>query len=532
MSQPFHLGHGRRRVTTVVEALLAAALSALLVGVAIEQVASAGDEPLAAAGDLLVGITWMGVALVLWSRRSTRRTAVLCAGFSASWLLGSIDPAFVFLHRGPLAHLLLAYPTGRLDSGVARAAVAAAYVDGILAGLGGGPAWTLGFCAGLVLAVSLRVATATGAVRRSRLVPLLAAVAVGVVLAAGAVTRLAGKEADILVAYELVLVLAGVGVAVDLRTARWSQGSLAGLVVDLGERPVGGVVRDRLARAVGDPTLTVAYVLDEAGAPVDEHGELVGLPPAGGGRVVTPVELAGQPLALLIHDPALLADRSLINGAAAALSVAVANAQLQTEVRASVAEVEASTRRLLDAAEAERHRLAADLRARVDSSLQQAAEELQAADADAALLARLESVRDQLFRLAAGLDPLVLHEHGLGPALRELARHAGMPVSVRVPVERFAPEVEMCVWFTCAEAVANALKHSGASRLEIAVQRRGDALRVEVSDDGVGGADLERGSGLRRLAERVEHAGGALAIGSPGDGGTRIVAELNLRESA
>jgi len=156
--------------------------------------------------------------------------------------------------------------------------------------------------------------------------------------------------------------------------------------------------------------------------------------------------------------------------------------------------------------------------------------ELQAGDA--ALLARLESVRDQLFRLAAGLDPLVLHEHGLGPALRELAQHAGMPVSMLVPAERFAPEVEMCVWFTCAEAVANALKHSGASRLEIAVRRRGDALQVEISDDGVGGADLARGSGLRRLVERVQHAGGELAIRSPGDGGTRVVAELNLRETA
>ena len=119
---------------------------------------------------------------------------------------------------------------------------------------------------------------------------------------------------------------------------------------------------------------------------------------------------------------------------------------------------------------------------------------------------------------------------GLRPR-RELAQHAGMPVSVRVPAERFAPEVETCVWFTCAEAVANALKHSRASRLEIAVRRRGDALQVDVSDDGVGGADLERGSGLRRLAERIQHAGGELAIRSPADGGTRIVAELDLSES-
>ena len=532
MSQPFGLGQGHRGLSTALQALLAAALAALLVAAATEQAASDGSEPLAVAADLLVGLTWMAVAAALWPGPSTRRNALLSAAVSASWLLGSIDPAFVFLHRGPMAHLLLAYPTGRLDSRPARVAVAVAYLDGILAAAGGGPMWTLAFATALVAAASLRLLFTTGVVRRSRVVPFVVAWVVGVVLAVGAIARLAGGEADVLSTYELVLILAGLAVAVDLRAARWSQGSITGLVVDLGEAPVGGVVRDRLARAVGDPSLTVAYVLGESRAPVDEHGQPVELPPAGAGRVVTPVDLAGQRLALLIHDPAVLAERSLVNGATSALSVAVANAQLQTEVRASVAEVEASTQRLIDAADAERRRLASDLRARVDSALQQAAEDLWAADAEPALLVRADSVRVQLFRLAAGLDPLVLHEQGLGPALRELARHAAIPVSLVVPAERYAREVETCVWFTCAEAVANALKHSRASRLEIVVRRRGDALNVEVKDDGVGGADPESGSGLRRLAERVRHTGGTLAIRSPAGEGTRIVAEFDPGVSA
>jgi hypothetical protein len=528
VSQPFGLGHGHRGMSTVVPALVAAALAALLVAAATEQAVSAGSEPLAVAADLLVAITWMAVAAALWARASTRRSAVLSAAVSAGWLLGSIDSAFVFLHRGPLAHLVLAYPSGRLDSRYARVAVAAAYLDGILAGAGDGAVWTLAFGTGLVAAASVRLLAATGVVRGSRIVPSAVAWAVGAVLTVGAVARLAGGEADVLRAYELVLILAGVALAADLRAARWSYESITGLVVDLGERPVGGVVRDRLARALGDPTLTVAYVLDESRGPVDEHGEPVEVPSAGGPRVVTPVELAGQPLALLIHDPAVLADRSLISGAASALSVAVKNAQLQTDVRASVAEVEASTRRLVDAAAAERRRLAAELRARVDSDLQDAAEELRAAGAEAALMTRLGSVRHQLFRLAAGLDPPVLHERGLGPALRELADHAGMPVSVVVPAERFQSEVETCVWFTCAEAMANALKHSAASRLEIAVRRQAGALHVEVVDDGVGGADPARGSGLSGLAERVRSAGGTLEIQSPAGGGTRVVAELDL----
>jgi signal transduction histidine kinase len=294
-------------------------------------------------------------------------------------------------------------------------------------------------------------------------------------------------------------------------------------MVDLGRRPVGGVVRERLARAVGDPTLMVAYVVDEGRAPVDEQGQSVDLPPAGGARVVTPVDLGGRTVALLIHDPAVPADQ--ISGAASALSVSLATVRLQANIRERVADVQASTRRLLDAADSERRQLASDLRARVDPLLQQAAGEL---GSEPALLARLDDVRDQLFRLAAGLDPLALHDGGLQPALRELASHAGLPTSVSVEAGRYPPAVESCVWFTCAEAMANAHKHAYATRLDISVHRRDRVLCVEVADDGVGGADANGGSGLRRLAERVRSAGGELAVDSRPGHGTRIAAELQL----
>ncbi|HEX6020460.1 MAG TPA: hypothetical protein VFZ00_00600 [Solirubrobacter sp.] len=469
--------------------------------------------------DLLVGVTWMVVALVVCSRQRTRASAVLAGAFGATWLLGDLDPALLFLHRGPLAHLLLAYPTGRLGSLRARAAVATAYVAGIAAGQGDAAEWTLAFAAGLLIAVSIRWFSATGVVRRSRLIPLIVACAVGAVLAVGAAT-----QADVLVVYELVLVLAGVAVALDLRAARWSQSAIAGLMVDLGRRPVGGVVRERLARALGDPTLTVAYVVDGSRAPVDEHGRPVDLP-QNGGSVVTPVDLGGRTVALLIHDPVVLADGPLISGAASALSVSLGNARLQAEVRGRVADVEASTRRLLDAADSERRRLGSDLRAQVDPLLQQAAKEL---GSEPALLARLDDVRHQLFRLAAGLDPITLHDGGLEPALRELADHAGLPTSVSVEAGPFPPAVESCVWFTCAEAMANAHKHAYATRLDISVRRSDGVLRVEVADDGVGGADPNGGSGLRRLAERVRSAGGQLNVDSRRGHGTRVLAELEL----
>ena len=183
------------------------------------------------ASDLLVGAVWIAIAAVLWWPPRTRRSALLAAAFGVTWLAGSVDASLVFLHRGPLAHLLLAYPAGRLVSTPARAAVALAYASAFTD-------WSLAFALGLVAAVAVRWLTATGVVRRSRLVPLLTACGVGAVLSAGAL----GAE-HVLLAYEVVLVLAGVAIAADLRAASWSSGSITGLVVDLGRH---GSVRERL----------------------------------------------------------------------------------------------------------------------------------------------------------------------------------------------------------------------------------------------------------------------------------------------
>ena len=124
---------------------------------------------------------------------------------------------------------------------------------------------------------------------------------------------------------------------------------------------------------------------------------------------------------------------------------------------------------------------------------------------------------------------MLLEEHGLAAALRDLADHVGVPVALSAPDGRFPPEIERCAWYTCSEAVANALKHARAARLEIVVRAAGGVVEVTVSDDGAGGADPARGSGLRRLAGRVEAAGGTLAIHSPAGEGTRIVARLPVR---
>jgi hypothetical protein len=259
---------------------------------------------------LLVAFAWLGGGLAAWGRRRARGSAVLMLWVGAMWLLGDAFQALVLLHWGALAHLLIAYPSGRLGSRLARAAVFVAYVASVLGAVLPGTGWTLGFAIALLVATIVRFATANGAVRRSRAVPLAVSVGVGAVL--GAVAVLSGH---LLPVYELTLGVAALALAADLRIAHWSRAAITGLVVDLGRRPGDSMIDEQLARAVGDPSLVVGYVVEEGRPPVDERGRPIALPEPGAGRAVTPVAYDGRTLAVLVHDSASLGDPRLLAGA-------------------------------------------------------------------------------------------------------------------------------------------------------------------------------------------------------------------------
>jgi signal transduction histidine kinase len=140
---------------------------------------------------------------------------------------------------------------------------------------------------------------------------------------------------------------------------------------------------------------------------------------------------------------------------------------------------------------------------------------------------KLPHAPDELRELARGLHPSVLTERGLGPALELLAERAPLKVTVTLDLEeRLPPAVEAALYFVAAESLTNIAKHANASCVELHVTRRSDIVRVEVIDDGVGGAAMAQGSGLRGLADRVEALDGRLHIVSPPNAGTRIWAEL------
>jgi signal transduction histidine kinase len=498
-------------------------------GLAFGVAAEWAGQPELIALDAAAGFALVFLGLVVWSRLPGSRTGPIMSATGFAWFLGTLWAPAVFLHRGSLAQLLISYPGGRLSSRLQRVAVAAAYGYAAAGAVAGSSYATIVFALGLVALSARRYVAATGPERRARLASLTAAAAFGLVLAAGAIVRLAGAGSGraMLAWYDLTVCLIAVGLAADLLWGRWAQGTVTGLVVDLGEPAEGGVLRDRLARALGDPALVVGYWLPGQGRYVDEAGRPVVLPAAGAGRAVTPVEENGRRIAVLVHDLAVLDDPALLAAVGSAARLAVANARLQAEVSARVGEVEASRRRIVAASDEQRSRLERELREGAERRLAHVAELLSdRGEPLADVRAGLDAARVELREFARGMHPAALTERGLQGAVRELAGRSPITAEVAVPAARFPPAVEAAAYFVCAESLTNAAKHSEASRVHIGITQENGRLTVVVADDGIGGADPSRSSGLRGLADRVEALGGSLAVESPPGGGTRVMADL------
>jgi signal transduction histidine kinase len=211
------------------------------------------------------------------------------------------------------------------------------------------------------------------------------------------------------------------------------------------------------------------------------------------------------------------------------------NVALRAELARQLELVRESRARLATAHLEERRRIEHDLHDGAQQRLLAIALRLQSArlDKDSAALvnesdrtiAEIQVTVQELRDLAAGLQPAALAGGGLLAAVADLADRVPLVVSHEVVDERFASTVEGAAWFVIAEAVTNAVKHSGADRLSISVRRHRDGLHVEVLDDGVGAADTQA-SGLQGLADRVGAAGGSLRVDEVDPHGTRVEAVL------
>ncbi|HET8820623.1 MAG TPA: ATP-binding protein [Thermoleophilaceae bacterium] len=444
----------------------------------------------------------------------------------------------LYLHRGPLVHLVLSYPYGRLGGRLERAVVAIAYAAAAVPAIWGSETATFVLSAVIVVAALDGYLRAVGRERRKRLAALWATGSFAAVLVTTAGLRLAfvsqdASEATLLLYEACLCALAGALLAGLLREP-WARTGITDLVVDLGETR-SGTLRDALADAVGDPTLEVGYRVGDGY--VDAQGRPLALPSPGSSRRVTPVVRDGEPIAVLVHDPAVLDDPGLADALATAARLAASNARLQADVRAQLAELRASRRRLVHAGDEERRRLERRLHETVQRRLAELARELESRGASAARTRRtrgveeqLASALDELQDLAAGLNPGGLSHRSLADALASLVSRSPVPVDLTVPGMRLPEQIATAAYFVCSEALANALKYASASRIQVSISERTGRLFVEVADDGVGGAVIGGGTGLRGLADRVEAVGGTIGLDSPPGEGTRLAVELPLAD--
>jgi signal transduction histidine kinase len=368
---------------------------------------------------------------------------------------------------------------------------------------------------------------------RRGLTPLLAGAAT-MLVATGAlvVSKLTGGDPPEFIQNALLISLVGiaVGVLVDILRARLARLAVGDLIVELSRNREPEHLRAALARALGDPSLRLAYWLPE----FDSYADLEGRPlelPADERRVTRMVDRAGTPVAALLHDPSLRDEPALLDSVGAAAGIALENARLHAEVRA------AGTR-VLEATQSERRRLERDLHDGAQQRLVALSLELgmlqarlgEDPDARSAVeQARRELTRslEELRELARGIHPAILSGHGLEVALEGLAARTPVPVRLTVELEGRLPEpVEVATYFLVSESLTNVAKYAEASSATVDIVRANGDVLVDIADDGVGGASAERGSGLRGLADRVEALGGHLVVTSPAGHGTRVRAEI------
>jgi signal transduction histidine kinase len=300
-------------------------------------------------------------------------------------------------------------------------------------------------------------------------------------------------------------------------------------------------VRELLAESLGDRSVAIAYWLPDRRQFVDEVGRPVELPDPGSGRAWTAIEREGRPVAAIIHDAALETSDELVAAAAAASSLAIDNERLKADLRARVEELRVSRLRIVQATDEARRRIERDLHDGAQQQLVSLALELrvlrsrvddpQLREAVDALAERLGVAVGELRELARGIHPSILTEQGIGPAVAALAERSSVPIEVDVGIEQRMPAaVESAAYFTVAEALTNVAKYAHASGARVGVRRNGDEVLVEVADDGVGGVDLDAGSGLRGLRDRLSAVDGTLAVDSPPGGGTRLRARIPCTE--
>jgi signal transduction histidine kinase len=545
------VAEGPGRSTTYAGSSAAGAVLAVCAGLALIAaglVICLGPRP-RRTGDLalLAGFTWFAPVWAAWQNgpRLIPSLAMALGGFTFPLIL----------------HLVLAYPDGRAGSAPARALIAAAYAEALLAAavlalfrdpyldpgclancnvnvflvrslpslardIGLADRWfTAAAAAGLIAICAARL-VAGSRPARSRLLP----VAVPAIMFAGAVAARAialqtttvedpfnAALFTIFAVASAAIIFLATGLLSGVARARAERRAIARIAVNLGEAPAPGSLQSALAEALHDPDLQIAYWLPGTQRYVDASGHAVPEPAAKPRGSVTRLRRNGRTIAAITHSGAA---PGLEGHIGPAIALGLENERLQAELLARLEELRASRARIVETADAERRRLERDLHDGAQQRLLALSYDIRLARASAeadndtaaviALAAAMEqtgAALEELRELAHGIYPAVLAEAGLAPALATLADTAPLPVQIRRADDRRYPApVEAAAYFTVTEAVDDAARR-GADRAAVTVAPQGGRLVVTVEDNGT-----VRGAPMIALADRVGALGGSLSI--------------------
>ena len=542
---------------------------------------------------VLVGWAFVGSSLLALARHPDNSVGRLLAAVGLLWfvpLLTFFDSSLAFslgfvaegLFWAPLAQLFMSFPSGRLANRFDRGTVVSLYIllplmnlltvvfmDFENAGCRGCPANMFLVSDDLALARSMmtvdsligasfavivvfrfvqRWRKSSGPSRRALqpvmwgIIPgFLAAVYFVITPVIGISPELEGAALPLV---NLALIGLPVGFVVGLFRSRLDRSLVGDLLVELKEGMRHGRLQQALARALGDPMLELAFWLPASGKYVDEEGREMTIPETGPRRATRISDSQRQPLAVLVHDSAVSQDEQRVEAVASAARLALENERLHAELRAQLEEVRASRIRVVNAGDEARRRLERDLHdgaqqrlLAISAAIERARAMNVSGEPAAELLSEISGeLREALVELrdlARGIHPSLLTDEGIGPAVESLARRAQVPTRiVEATAERFSTSVETAAYFVVAEALANAVRHSGASEVTIGIRHEHDVLRVFVGDDGSGGATPGDGSGLRGMEDRVLSLGGSLRVDSQPGSGTVVTATIPISVEA
>ena len=536
----------------------------------------AGSSTVGSVAYLVAGWGLVACGLMFWARHGGNAVGPLLVAAGFAWLLAEWDspgvgsaPVFTvglvfYASSAPLAAwAVLAYPTGRLASRVERVAVGLALAGAVLVlglfpalvydpatfgcsrcadnlllvadepgrfddlgrlGIRFGLAWSL-----LLIAVAAWRAARSSRTRQRVVAPVvLAGCAYLGLVAATFATSLerafvgsGDLERRLWFGQAVALTALAAAVGWSLLRARRTRSSLARLVVELGESPPPGRLREGIAETLADPALEIAYPIGD-GRYVDAGGRPVDLA-RGDDRAATPLVREGRTVALLLHRSDLLDNPELIEEVASAARLALENERLQAEARAQLEDLRLSRTRIIEAGDAERRRLERDLHDGAQQRLVGLSLALRllhsqlGSDGDE-LAVRLDTaggeIRHAIVELrdvAHGIHPAVLTDEGLAAALEAFAEEADVRLAA-LPQERFPAAVETAAYILVAEAA----KRGAASA---SVERRDGVLVVEVETE----AEPET---LVELQDRIGALDGRLGVERAPSGGVRLHAEI------